>query len=224
MPEDVALCSRNDKNGEPCKHRATKDGLCRYHQPANIQASKCTGKSTRTGKPCNAYSVAGTTVCVKHGGQLINVKTAAARRVAETKAERKALASLGRQGYAPIEDPVEAISDLAGEAVARKDQFAKRLDQLLALDEIRYKTHTGEQLRAEVALYERALDRCLKILEAYVRLGIAERKQKINEAQAQVIVGVIQVILMDLSLTQDQKRKAAVAVPKALMAVAEKAD
>jgi hypothetical protein len=65
-----------------------------------------------------------------------------------------------------------------------------------ALSSLRYENEAGgEQLRAEVALWERALDRCERFLTAMARLNIDERLAKISEQRAEVIITVFTVAL-----------------------------
>ena len=109
----------------------------------------------------------GATVCHAHGGRAPQVKAAAARRLAETKV-RKALDEVGVR---EVTNPLEELRALTGEVVAWKDALATHVAHLE--DRYRYQdAKGGEQLRAEVALYERALDRAGKLLETWARLGI----------------------------------------------------
>jgi hypothetical protein len=45
------------------------------------ETPKCSAVSSRTGKPCNRYAIAGGTVCIMHGGATLQVKAAAAARL-----------------------------------------------------------------------------------------------------------------------------------------------
>jgi hypothetical protein len=122
-------------------------------------------------------------------------------------------------------DAVTELDRLAAEVITFKDICRERLDELLALPEgIRYKGQTGEQLRAEVALYERALDRCNTVLGTNVKLGIAQRREEMTKAQGQVLVGIIRAILNQLELTRDQQRTAARVVPLELKAITAAVD
>jgi hypothetical protein len=120
---------------------------------------------------------------------------------------------LKQQGYTKVDDPVEALSQLAGEVWAAKDFFASQIEQL------RYDHRSGEQLRAEVALYERALDRCIKVLEVMARLGISERRTRVAEAQAIMLAGVIDRVLDRLDLDEAQRMLALEIVPEELLAI-----
>lgn len=137
--------------------------------------------------------------CKLHGGSTPNHVTAAqveeARRTAD-----EALKLLGREGVAPVTNPLEALADLAGEILATKDIFRDRVAQLQE-EAWRYSDDKGaEQLRAELALYERALDRSNRVLADIARLKIDERLAAITEQQAQTLTNVITTVLRKLDL------------------------
>ena len=119
-----------------------------------------------------------------HGASSPQARLAAKRRLAQAAATR----AINRNGIAPVGDPIEGLRSLAAEAVALKDFFS---DRLKALEELRYQGNTGEQLRAEVGLYERALDRSQKFLHDLARLGLDERQVRVSEAQTAIFAGVI---------------------------------
>ena len=114
-----------------------------------------------------------------HGG-----RTAKAR---ERAAEEEARKQIARLDLPPVEDPLSELAKVCAQVVAWKDSMAGRVNELNSL---RYSTEGGEQLRAEVALWERALDRCERFLTAMARLDIDERLAKISEARAEMIITV----------------------------------
>jgi hypothetical protein len=70
---------------------------------------------------------------------------------------------------------------MSGQVVAWKNAIAGLVNELPAL---RYSSAEGsEQMRSEVALWERALDRCEKVLTAMARLNIDERLARVSEEQ-----------------------------------------
>jgi hypothetical protein len=153
----------------------------------------------------------GITVCKFHGGKAPQVQAAAARRTPEAKAR----AYLEKNGYEPLTDPVKVLADLAGEAVAMKDYFRSQIDQL------RYEHRAGEQLRAEVALYERAMDRCVKVLTDIMRLGIAERRARIEEAQAVMMLNIFNTVLGRMDLPAQKRALAMEIIQQELTAAGE---
>jgi hypothetical protein len=107
----------------------------------------------------------------------------------------------------PVDNPLAELQKLAGQVLAWKDAIGRMVNEL---EEIRYASeHSGEQLRSEVALFERAMDRCERVLVAMARLNIDERLAKISERQASLVVGVLKGALDDLGIdrTEEEVRK-----------------
>jgi len=167
---------------------------------------RCTGHSSRTGEPCQAWPVRGAKVCVAHGGRAPQVKAAAERNLAAAAVSRE----LARLNLPPVEDPLTELARVAAEVVAWKDAIGAKVNELT---ELRYKAgEGGEQLRSEVALWERALDRCERFLTAMARLNIDERLARISEAQAAAVIAAIAVACDVLRVTPEQRRLAIEAV------------
>ncbi|MFI6296843.1 hypothetical protein ACIBEJ_35000 [Nonomuraea sp. NPDC050790] len=164
------------------------------------QARRCKGRKTN-GDPCNNYAINGGMVCHAHGGRAKQVKAKAAERAAEDKVR----AALARMDVDPVADPLTELAKIAGQVVAWKDTLADKVNELSSL---RYSTENGEQLRAEVALFERALDRCEKFLSAMARLNIDERLARISERQADVIIKAITATLAERGLSAEEQAEA----------------
>ena len=144
----------------------------------------------------------GTGRCKLHGGNTANHRTAAT----EIQARRE----LARLNLPPVEDPLTELARVAAEVVAWKDAIGAKVNELT---ELRYKAgEGGEQLRSEVALWERALDRCERFLTAMARLNIDERLARISEAQAAAVIAAIAVACDVLRATPEQRRLAIEAV------------
>jgi hypothetical protein len=99
------------------------------------------------------------------------------------------------------------LKNIAGDAFTRLD------------GELRYEHHAGEQLRAEVAFYERMLDHTGKRLIEYQKLGLDERRVRIDELKVALILGAIQRILERLELSDEQLEAAKVIIPEELQAL-----
>ena len=164
---------------------------------------KC-GGTNRAGGPCgNAAGKAtdhvGVGNCASHGGATRNGRLAAAK--------EQARAELAALDVAPVGDPLNRQAQLAGQVLAWRDSMAARVN---ALGGLRYTTESGEQLRAEVALYERSLDRAGRVLVAMARLHIDERLAAITEAQADLVERAVSAALasegLDLA-AQDRARR-----------------
>jgi len=130
----------------------------------------------------------GLTVCWRHGGANRMTRAAGERRVAEDKIEKKARALALRLDIDPVDNPLQALALHIGEEVRLKEAFLRLVTEL---EELRYRGAAGEQIRAEITLYERALDRVGTRLTAYARLNIDERLAVIQEKQAEVVIRAI---------------------------------
>lgn len=143
-------------------------------------------------------------MCRNHGGAAPQAKAAAARRHAEAQAAERATGLLRREGLTPVTNPVEALTHLVAEVVSFKDVLA---DRVHSLGEVRYQAGSGgEQLRAEIALYERALDRSARVLADIARLDLDERLVRLNEAQARIITAVLLASAGELGLDLTEPR------------------
>lgn len=106
----------------------------------------------------------------------------------------------------PVENPLIALSHLAGEIIAWKDLVAAHVGELK--DKLRYEGEHAEQIRGEVILYERSLDRAVHVLSQIARLKIDERLAAISEAQVLQMTRILEGSLDAIGLTYDQKRVA----------------
>jgi hypothetical protein len=88
---------------------------------------------------------------------------------------------------------VAALRQLAGECVSLKDLLARRVAELQSW---RYESRQGqEQLRSEILLLERALDRCGRVLTELAKLGLDERLVRITEEQARMFGAFIRAVI-----------------------------
>ncbi|MCW2601684.1 MAG: hypothetical protein JWM02_3513 [Frankiales bacterium] len=150
--------------------------------------------TTRAGVPCKRFAIRGGAVCPAHGGSAKHVKRAARTRDAEAKAARL----LTSVDAVPVANPLVLLAQVAGEAVRLKDVLGVIVDQLRP-EEIRsLSPFGGEELRADLAAYERALDRVGKFAVNMARLNLDERLVAVNEALMAQLVQVIRGIVMDL--------------------------
>lgn len=148
---------------------------------------RCTA-TTRAGEQCRAPRVKGALVCRVHGGAAPQVQRAAAGRVVEEEARR----TFGRLAdhAVPVADPFTALALMAGEVVAWKDFCAGRIADLRDLSSTDEKG--AEQIDAEIALFERALDRCVSTLAAIAKLDIDARLARIDQMRADAVVRAVE--------------------------------
>ena len=145
--------------------------------------------------------------CKFHGGNTRNQRAAARTERADLEA-RQVLATLE---VSPVGDPFAALSRLAGQVVAWQEAISRIVNDLG--DRIRYEGASGaEQLRAEIALYERAMDRTGQILGVIAKLNIEDRMARVTERQAEALVSALEAALAAAGVTgqsADDARKAA---------------
>jgi hypothetical protein len=142
--------------------------------------------------------------CSRHGGSTPMALVQAARWQVNTEAERQ-LKKLGEP--TPVNDPLTELAKVTGEVVAWKEVMGERVASIAEAD-WRYEHRNGEMLRAEILLWERALDRCERFLTAMARLNIDERLARIDEQQAELIIKAVQAVLRDLGMTLDEQENA----------------
>lgn len=156
------------------------------------QAHKgCTGHRKTDGRACGQAAGRGTDhpgygACKLHGG----CTPGGAKHGRELQVIEEGRKLLARLDASPVTDPLSALARLAGEVAAWREAMAAKVNELT---ELRYSgAKTGEQLRAEVELYERAMDRLERILVAMARLNIDERLARIQEQQAAAVVAAVE--------------------------------
>jgi len=151
---------------------------------------------------CRVFLQPGEVRCKFHGGASPQAKRKAAERVLEEQVKH----AIEGMEIKPVENPLVALSQLAGEIIAWKDLMATHVAGLK--DKLRYEGEHAEQIRGEVTLYERSLDRAVAVLAQIGRLKIDERLAAINAAQVQEMTRLLEGGLSVLGLTYDQKRQA----------------
>lgn len=164
---------------------------------------RCGAETRRADKrECRRILRPGQLRCDSHGG----AAPLARRKEAERALEIEAKEVMKGMDIIPVENPLVALSMLAGEILAWKDLMAAHVAKLN--DTLRYQGEHAEQIRGEVTLYEKALDRSVTVLAQIARLKIDERLAAISEAQIKQMAIILEGALDALGLDYDQKRKA----------------
>jgi hypothetical protein len=97
----------------------------------------------------------------------------------------------------PKMNPLEALNTFIDQIMEWNDVATAQVKKLKE-DEWRYEDRAGgEQLRSEIAIYERSLDRGLRALQAVAKLNLAEKYIALSEKQAELMF-----IVMIETLTQ----------------------
>ena len=150
----------------------------------------------KDGSPCKGPAVRGADKCRMHLGKQPGAS------ILQARADQ-----LLHQFDAPaVADPLEALQRLAGRALALEETIGRLVNDLTV---IRYESEGGgEQLRAEVAVLERAMDRCGRLLVDIAKLNIEERLAKITEIQVGIIQEAMFAVLGEMGLPPDKQREA----------------
>lgn len=186
---------------------------------ADRESARC-GANRRGGEgTCKRAAGAGTDHkgwgrCSWHGGSSPSGSQSAAGQRIESEARRR----LYRHDAHPVDNPLEALQLLAGRALALEAEIGEIVNGLA--EAIRYEgEHSGEQLRAEVAVLERAMDRCGKILVDIAKLNIEERLARVTEKQAQMAMDALSSAMGEMGMSPEQQREARSRVARHLRAV-----
>lgn len=188
------------------------------------RGGKTCGSKTRAGHPCSRPAGWGTDhvghgKCKNHGGSSPNGKKFAERERVEAEVEkaRRALANLSDVNTAPVpvDNPLVALAELAGDAVRWKNIVGAYLAELNTFryqaegyDEDGETKAGGEQIRGEVIVWERALARVESILVAMARLNLDERMVRIDERIADLVFGAFEAGLDTLKLEPEARTRA----------------
>jgi len=141
---------------------------------------ECTRQRKGKRGACHGPVVTGGSACRMHLGK------EAPPVIAEARAERL----LYQRDAAPVVNPLEALQLLAGRALALEQFFGDKANELKGL---RYEGGAGgEQLRAEVAVLERAMDRAGRLLLDIAKLNVEERLASVREKTAAMLEQALQ--------------------------------
>lgn len=181
----------------------------------NRWAVQCDHTNTE-GLRCNNWAMRGLRRCRHHGGAAAkdigeqHMQDRIVRhRIRQLAEEQGADSALIRGGRRVAEfNPLAELQTLGVEVIAMKDYLLERVIKLRE-DEWTYGDRLGvDQVRAEVQLYERALERTTRLLVDLGRLNIDERLAKINERQGDVIAEILERVLSQLNLEDEVRERA----------------
>src|SRR4051812_47799377 len=117
-------------------------------------ARRCTARK-RSGDPCGGYAMHGSLVCAQHGGLLPPVKQAAAKRIAEASVRRE-ISSM--RDIPPLTGIGDVYAELLEIAASNRQWRLLLQERVSYLDSLgKSSKYTGEQIKADVQLFERAL-------------------------------------------------------------------
>lgn len=147
---------------------------------------------------------AGAGRCKLHGGCAPSGRKAGALKLVE----QQAIELFGKivPDLVPVDNPLAAYADFAGEVMRWKLIMAAQLEDLSSVAVT--SEFQGEQVAAAVQLYERAMDRVNTVLSSYARLRIDDRLAAISKQQADTVMRAIEAVIMLLGADRDQADEA----------------
>jgi hypothetical protein len=162
----------------------------RLHDSRHCGAKKRQGEGTCTRPAGWGTDHAGYGPCKLHGGCSPSVAGLV------LKAEARDLFGKIAPTVGPVDNPLAAYAELAGRVLAWLDLMDSLLDQARTVDVTT--ASQGEQTRAVVQLYERAMDRANTVLGSYARLRIDDRLAAITNRQADMVVAALDAVITHL--------------------------
>lgn len=170
--------------------------------------AKCKAKARTTGNQCGNLPMQGQDICRMHGGAAAQNRAAAAERLRTRQIQASAEAVLAHEGIEPVEDPLGELSKLAGASQALMQALGSRVNSLTELEH--FDAKNSPAIKAEVQMYERAMDRTHRLLDSLVKHGYAERQIAIQETEAMLVAGILKRVISALGLTPEQQKTAQV--------------
>jgi hypothetical protein len=226
-------CGQPLPDGSTCSQWEI-DGLdaCFRHVPDELlaEAEELTGwRRCRQGDGCTQVAKRGTEppACKNHGANLGSLTSQhAAERVVQGNVADQLVLILAEHGEKfmhpePIGNPLTELLELAAEIKAFKEAMRQVAAYLYSRDRMR-SAHdkVGEQLRAEILLYERALERLAKILIDISKLGIEAKLAGVEDDQVDMIDRALTAALTASGLDLVAQQDARVVLRRELMRVA----
>jgi hypothetical protein len=102
-----------------------------------------------------------------------------------------------------VADPLDELGKLASASTSLMTALGARVNALQDLEH--FGTAFAPALKAEVQMYERAMDRTHRLLDSLVRHGYTERQVTIAETEAALVAGVMRRVIAGLGLTAEQQ-------------------
>lgn len=172
-----------------------------------VDYEPCTATTEKgRGPRCRRRPIAGGTVCTLHGGAAPQVRAAAAQRVQTRIIQKDAEAVLAHEGIVALDDPLDELGRLAAGSKALMEALGARVNSLQDLEH--FDAKNSPAIKAEVQMYERAVDRTHRLLDSLVKHGYAERQIRIQEGEAMLVAGVLRRVIAGLGLTPEQQSTA----------------
>lgn len=186
-PPDPAACVQcGEIHRRGCTGHVEECLACEWRTGNRVDTpcSRCGGLVRR--RACRDWPIKGGTVCDDHGGSAPQVRAAAERNLLEQGATKE----LAKAKVKPIGDPIVALGEVAGEAIA--------------ILEVVKANAPGENPDGPwMTLLGEYLDRAGRLLAACGRLGLEQRRVTLEEDQLDLAAAVIAGVLRRAGIDPD---------------------
>lgn len=158
-------------------------------------------------KPCNKKEyLPGSGVCYWHGGRSFSVSHKALRRTTLTNVAKINEVVEGQLIFP--DNPYDTLNSILITCRHFLEIVENKVNNIED-GEWRYKDKAGaEQLRSEIALYERAMDRTVRAANALAKLNLEERFAKLSEQQAASMMYIVSEVFRRMGLDELQREQA----------------
>jgi hypothetical protein len=203
------LCADCGKKHAPIRPGTdvTECGQCGKHHVSPGGNKGCTAhqRHTNNSEPCGQHPIPGGHVCRFHGGDIPQVRAAAAERIAKKEAE----AELKRFGVKVVVDPGEELLDLIAHTAGYVRFLRTRVDQLMHEDMTwgvsrvkeggeDYGTTYEAKPNVWIQMLDHWTEKHSRLLVEALKLRLDERRVKIAEAQGDALIRVLDGVLAEL--------------------------
>jgi len=179
VPDDMLEEAEESTGMMRCRHRFTEPDACRYIAVNGTVPPRCKVHGANQGSYQRKLAA---------GRQ---VEASVQEHLGEIMSEHASALELAE----PVENPLTELLALAGEVKALKNVLRKMVGKI-KLEEWRYSRGTvGEQIRAEIVLYERATERLTSMLVQIAKLNIEDALARIKAEQVSRIERALQIAL-----------------------------
>lgn len=163
---------------------------------------QCKAHSKRTGAQCQRPAMHGQKVCYQHGGAAPQNRKKGERVFAQYQAKAhtaRLMHDLAYTAETGVKDPLDALERLAVEIMANKDALGSMVNTLEG--QIETSNNFGEEkIRGVLEMYNAALDRTMKVLDALLKHDIEGKKVKIMQGQAEAVAALVMRVLIGSGL------------------------
>jgi hypothetical protein len=225
--EGTEPCTGTNRDGTACGYPEIEGmEFCFTHVPEEMldEAEQITGmrrctNATRvsgTIDRCRKTATTGTEppVCKDHGANAGSVRSKrAAANVVQSNASGRLAEIMTEHGAKlmsppPMDDPLTELLAVAAEIKALKDLLREMVSKIDIASWRYTRSRIGEQVRAEVLLYERSQERLAGILISLIKLNIEARLAKIRAEQVRLFERALDLALNEAGVPLEGQVKA----------------